>query len=95
MVSFLPSYLVALQLLLDVATDTVLLIVNLVKKDLSSSMILSKNLIEMLKHNLKAAVNSIRFFLRIIDDERSFFTRFTINNTVSVATSNNNCNATR
>ena len=50
----------------------------------------------MLKHNLKAAVNSIQFLLRIIDDKRSFFVKFTINDlSVSVATSNNNRHVTR
>ena len=50
----------------------------------------------MLKHNQKAAVNSIRFLLRIIDDERSLFTRFTVSNaSVSIARSNNNRNLTR
>ena len=50
----------------------------------------------MLKHNQKAAFNSIRFLLRIIDDERSVFTRFTISNTsISIARSNDNRNVTR
>ena len=48
MKSFLESYLVTLRLLLDVATDAkALLIMNMVKKDLSSSMILSKKLTEL------------------------------------------------
>ena len=123
MVSLLTSYLVTLRLLSHLATNTeALLIVNLIKKSFSSSMILSKNLIEltttsglcfniyliilffiyyemsvnlnkMLKYDPKVVVNSIRFLLGIINDERSFFIKFTvIRASLSVATSNNNRN---
>ena len=50
----------------------------------------------MLKHYLKAAVNSNGFVFIVINDERSFFNSFTINNVfVSVATSNNNSHVTK